>query len=256
MKRIALLLAALLLNAGCTSPAQTPSARPTERARLQPTRITSPNCLVHLRAKWNGDQGCVGTGAVIVDDRGHKSVLTAAHVINQGSELEVVFGGREGRTEQRVAKPFHECGVQYAQLGRDAARLTQIEIPDWVIPARIASRPPTNGEVVTAYGLYDPNALRIRQAPVVAGPPGQGERVYIGVTSEPGDSGSPIFNGKGEIVAVLEGWQNWWENKTQNRTQDGPWGTLIEVRTWNEELKATRGPRLHDAIFTGYQRRN
>jgi hypothetical protein len=216
------------------------------------TRLNSPNCVVHIRASW-GNEGSVGTG-VVIEENGRRSVLTAAHVIERGAVLEVVFGGREEREEVKISKPFHEFGIQYAQPGRDAAKLTRVTVPEWIIPARISQRRPEVGDIVTAYGLYDPDALRVRQARLVAGPHGDNEqdRVYVGVTSEPGDSGSPIFNEQGEVVAVLEGWEDWWDLKTQTRVESGPWGSRMEVRRWNERRKATRGPRLHDTRFRNY----
>jgi hypothetical protein len=74
----------------------------------------------------------------------------------------------------------------------------------------------------------------------------------LGVTSEPGDSGSPIFNEDGEVVAVLEGWEDWWDEKSQTKVESGPWGSRIEVRRWTENKKATRGPRMFDTKFKGY----
>jgi hypothetical protein len=217
------------------------------------TRISSPNCVVHVRAKWGNNEGCVGTG-IVIEEGGRKSVLTAAHVINRGAVVEIVFGGRDGHEEMRDERPFHQFGIQYAQSGRDAAKLTKVRIPGWIVPARISPSPPKTGALLTAYGLYDPDALRVRQARVVEGPrgPNESDRVYIGVTSEPGDSGSPVFNEEGEVVAILEGWENWWDQKTQTRVQSGPWGSLLEVRQWNEERKASRGPRLFDAKFRSY----
>lgn len=214
------------------------------------TKLSSPNCVVHIRAKWGNNDGCVGTGVVV--DR--NTVLTAAHVVNRGAQLEIVFGGRDGFPLASDERRFNEFNIRYAQHGRDAAKITNVRVPSWVIPAKVAKSDPETGSLVTAYGLYDTDALRIRQARIVGGPGGRRDSnlLFVGVTSEPGDSGSPIFNQDGEVVALLEGSAGWRDERYEQNIQESEWGTRIEIRQWSEPRKATIGARLIGANFADY----
>ena len=238
--------AALLLVAFTWSSAAAPAAEFRE-----PTKITVPNCVVHIRAIW-GEQHATGTGVVV--DR--STVLTAAHVINRGARLAIVFGGRDGRPETVVERGFFEFDISYAQQGRDCARIRKVEVPAWIIPAAGANVDPPPGTLVTTYGLCDPDAARVRQARVVPGPGGIADIniIHVGVTSEPGDSGSPIFNEQGVLVAILEGSLGWRDVRFETRRQQTEWGTFVEIRQRNEPRNATVGVKLHNVKWMPYVR--
>jgi serine protease Do len=138
-----------------------------------------------------GAKATVGSGFVT---RG--GVVTAAHVVRgAGSPVAVVSGG-----ERRAARV----------LATDQARdLALLEVPGYTAAATLplATAPPRVGEWIVVLGNPFGAGL-VATAGIVSATPGAittpafVEKVQINAAVNPGNSGGPICNLRGEVVAV------------------------------------------------------
>lgn len=206
--RVALLSAAVLLLIAGTIGAAQPGAR---LVAARPTPAPSPTVqqiyelvapsVVGIRAVGRGDPA---TGAgVIIDDMG--IILTSLHVVRDAERIQLTFA--DGTRSDAV--------IEASLPERDIAVLRPISPPPLIVPAV----------------LGDPNRLRMGDGAYVIGDPFGLSRSYtVGVISgldrtvrfdslprplsgliqfdaaaNPGSSGGPLIDGRGEVVGIVTG---------------------------------------------------
>jgi S1-C subfamily serine protease len=160
-----------------------------------------PPCVVQIQCKHGDFWGAQGTGVMLKDGR----ILTAAHVVDEHPddrhEISVIFGGRnghklfDGAQGRRIEVKFNR--------NADLAVLTGVVIPDFATGkgAALGDRAPQDGDLLTSVGLENLEAIRVHAAPMI-GRDSSRPMVYMGVTAQQGDSGGPVFDRKGQLVAI------------------------------------------------------
>ncbi|NUQ63399.1 MAG: trypsin-like peptidase domain-containing protein [Pirellulales bacterium] len=139
----------------------------------------------------------LGSGTLIAVHGDHGLVITNWHVIcDAAGQVQVVFP--DGfRTPATVIKADREWDLAALAIWRPAVQ-----------PVPIAAQPPRPGEPLTIAG-YGSGRYRAASGwctQYVS--PGRGqpfEMVELSVAARQGDSGGPIFNGRGELAGVLFG---------------------------------------------------
>lgn len=166
-----------------------------------------------------------GQGTAWVISRASRYLITSEHVVVQDSEVLVIFpayiGGRpvvQRDYYAREGRPIRGRVVR-TDVRRDLA-LVQVEaLPDEADELKVASEAPSPGDVVHAVGcpsgaaglwVYSHGMVR-QVADLVWRDDSQKERSARVVATQlplnPGDSGSPLVNDKGELVGVNHGRQ-------------------------------------------------
>jgi tetratricopeptide (TPR) repeat protein len=164
-----------------------------------------------------------GTGWVIDLEQG--LLVTNEHVVTTHEQVEVIFPayGKDGRPVAEWAlyqrhAPRHVAEVVDADVRRDLAVLRLRERPpDGVAVVRLADREPRPGERVHSIGNPDASdALWVYSSGTVrqvyrkewryaAGPVRAARVVETQAAINHGDSGGPVVNDAGELVAVVSG---------------------------------------------------
>ena len=201
------------------------------------------------------DQVGFGSGVIVNKDG---LILTAGHVISPGGELVIIFpSGRRARAES---------------LGRNLsvdAGMAQILDPGPWPFVEIAKSPPAKGEWVVAMGHS--GGFELGRKPPVRTGRALGDRRGQLVTDAiliGGDSGGPLFNLDGELVAIHS---SIGDNIAQNRhvyvsTYEKYWDRMFAGESWgrlpdliepetpetNPKLKAKR-PRMGVTIRSNRQ---
>ncbi len=147
-----------------------------------------------------------GSGTLVQKGDGRGLVLSCAHLFRQGTgEVSVLF--RDGRR--------HAARVMAIDGAWD---LAAVEIAEpAAAPATIAETPPQPGDLLQSCGFgpdgrYGCNQGRaLGYARTLAGT--THETLTLSGAAREGDSGGPVFNGRGELVAVVWG--------TDGRTVEG-----------------------------------
>ncbi|MCH2180034.1 MAG: S1C family serine protease [Mariniblastus sp.] len=196
----------------------------------------------------------IGFGSgVIINEKG--LILTAGHVISPRGELVIIFpSGRRARAKS---------------LGRnlsvDAGMAQILEPGPWPF-VKLADSPPENGEWVVALGHS--GGFELGRKPPVRTGRALGDRrgqLVTDATLIGGDSGGPLFNLDGELVAIHS---SIGDNIAQNRhvyvsTYEKYWDRMLAGESWGRlpdliesepplELKAKR-PRMGVTIRTNRQ---
>jgi S1-C subfamily serine protease len=140
-----------------------------------------------------------GTGVLVEARDGRAKVLTAWHVV------------RDGRTAITIRWPDGTSAPARATAWDSAWDLAVLSTAaPAAAPMPLAPRPPAVGDRLTLAG-YGPVPFRYREASgevtQFLGPTGRHpmHMVEIRAAARQGDSGGPIFNARGEVVAVLWG---------------------------------------------------
>lgn len=149
------------------------------------------------------DDGSRGSGTVVErGEHGRGLVLTANHVVRDANQGQVRFTSGWGESPFRV-------------LARDDVwdlALLDVRVPEGYTVARVAADDgwPRAGEALEICG-YGPHGVFLCQSGRAAGycRAGRADRDQMlavrPARARPGDSGGPIFNQRGEVVAVLWG---------------------------------------------------
>jgi Tfp pilus assembly protein PilF len=179
-----------------------------------------------------------GTGTGWLLDRDRRLLVTSYHVVADEDSAEIIFPTyrdgnliterayyKENRARLREGGHLVTGRVVQRDKGRDLALLEAVSLPDGVAELRLAADSPQPGEAVHAVGnRRDLDALWVYTAGDVCqvyraqeGYPWQGTvlakgaRVVVAqLPINEGDSGGPVVNDRGELVAVAAAvrWQS------------------------------------------------
>lgn len=158
---------------------------------------------VHIRAIHNPGNGTItikdGSGVYL----GNGRVLTASHVLDAYTTIEVVFGGRSGQPATTCSFDSTK-GKVLSYTGRDVTLITGIAAPAWAPIAKIAASPAKVGDQSVSIGVIANNTTRIRHGQIVDTASTRGA-FHADSTSQPGDSGGPTLNNQLEVVGICSG---------------------------------------------------
>jgi len=151
--------------------------------------------------------GAAGTGAlgsgVIIDSRG--DILTALHVVRGASTIEVSFA--DGTTSAAT--------VASSDANHDIAVLTPSTLPTVVEPAALGNAPQIGDEVFAVGNPLD--LVASLSAGVISGldrtfTPADGTSlsgmIQFDAAVNPGSSGGPLLNTKGQVIGIVTGLAN------------------------------------------------
>ena len=145
------------------------------------------------------------SGVFIADD-GEALIATCRHPIINGGESVIVAVRFEDGVDRRVTNYY------YDSIGWDIAIVSVASLPSSIVPIPIAEDIPKVGDsvVMHAFAPRQPKhgkvvgyARQIRSEAVQYMPPEPAQELQMDFASGSGDSGSPILNSDGEIVAIL-----------------------------------------------------
>jgi hypothetical protein len=172
----------------------------------------------------DGERVSVGTGVVV--DAKRKLVLTNSHVVDRRETATVIFPEFSG------GEPIHESAHYFKDLARRAVRGTVVRddpkrdlalvrlesLPGGLPAAEWGPRGPRPGETLHAIGnsgafegalwRYIRGEVRQvseRQLKFPGGRTVSARVVETQIPINPGDSGGPVFNGRGQLVALSQG---------------------------------------------------
>ena len=83
----------------------------------------------------------------------------------------------------------------------DLSVLSNLAVPDWAKPVQIANDFPEPGVMLVSAGLEKPDAVRTRSGKTVDYS-GDSRMRMISVLAQQGDSGGPVFDLSGRLVAI------------------------------------------------------
>jgi len=185
------------------TPAATPSASPSPSASKDPTTAAiyakvSPSVVLIESLGADGKPVGSGTGVIV---NGNGSILTAFHVVKGATGLKITFG--DG-TESAAT-------VEGSDPASDIALLTPGTLPSVVVPAVLGGSRTAVGDPVVAIG--NPLGLTLTTTTGVisglnrtsGGTDGTTLRglIQFDAAVNPGSSGGPLLNGKGEVIGIV-----------------------------------------------------
>jgi putative serine protease PepD len=193
---VALVLFAVNSGTGSEKVDAAASPSPTPSASKTPTvsdiyQTVGPSVAIVRTAK-----GALGTGVVAADDG---TVLTANHVISDGSAITIVFADGTKSTA-RVAS---------SDPSTDIATLTPATLPQTVVPATIGGGAQVGGNVVA---IGNPLGLTYSvSSGVISGldrtaTTDHGKLaglIQFDAAVNPGSSGGPLLNANGDVIGIV-----------------------------------------------------
>jgi S1-C subfamily serine protease len=151
--------------------------------------------------------GAAGTGAlgsgVIIDSKG--DILTALHVVRGASTIEVSFA--DGTTSAAT--------VTSSDANHDIAVLMPSTPPTVVVPAALGDAPQIGDQVFAVGNPLDlvaslsagvVSGLNRTSTPAVG--PSLSGLIQIDAAVNPGSSGGPLLNAKGQVIGIVTGLAN------------------------------------------------
>jgi putative serine protease PepD len=193
---VALVVTAVTLvpDGGGSVAAPTPTPTPTPSASLSVSEIyqrVGPSVAVVRTAR-----GALGTGVIVT---GAGTVLTANHVISDGSAVTVLFADGT-RSAAKVAS---------ADPAKDIATLTPATLPETVIPATIGGGAEVGGPVVAIgnpLGLTYSVSSGVVSALDRTAKTDSGQRtglIQFDASVNPGSSGGPLLDADGDVIGIV-----------------------------------------------------
>jgi putative serine protease PepD len=195
---VALVVALFAVNSGPTSNKIGTAASPSPSARASTTpsvtdiyQQVGPSVAVVRTAR-----GALGTGVVAADDG---TVLTADHVISDGSAISIVFSDGTKST----------ATVASADPKTDIATLTPATLPQTVVPATIGGSVQVGGQVVA---IGNPLGLTYSvSSGVVSGLNRTADTdhgkfsglIQFDASVNPGSSGGPLLDAGGHVIGIV-----------------------------------------------------
>ena len=176
-----------------------PCAGPTCRPALAPHAATAPHAaVVRIVNALPGGTTCYGSGTLVGKEGARGLVVTCGHLFRQGAgTVTVAFpGGRQSSAAVLAVDPTWD--------------LAALEIGEpLVAPAVIAEDSPRPGEALQSCGFGPDGRYLCNQGRALgyvrtAASPGH-ETLELSGAAREGDSGGPVFNSRGELVAVVWG---------------------------------------------------
>jgi S1-C subfamily serine protease len=203
---VALVVTALLFYS--IGSARTPQALPTASPKPSPSPAPSISqifaaiapSVVFIEAAGPGEEGeSTGTGVIV---NGDGTILTARHVINGAQAIRVTFAdGTPSAVTILATDPVNDIAV-----------LAPTTLPSVVVPAVLGRADRLNvGDQVVAIGnplglTYSTTAGVVsglnRRISVADGPTGA-NLIQFDAAVNPGSSGGPLVNGRGETVGIV-----------------------------------------------------
>jgi putative serine protease PepD len=202
----ALAVTALLfyaLGSAGTSPVAAPTVSPKPSASPPPTvaqiyAAIAPS-VVYIEAARSAGGGESGSGVIV---NGDGTILTALHVVNGAQSITVTFA-------DGTQSPVTVAGTDPAD---DIAALAPATLPSVVVPAVLGRADRLNvGDEVVAIGnplglTYSTTAGVVsglnRHISGTVGPTGA-NLIQFDAAVNPGSSGGPLVNGRGETVGIV-----------------------------------------------------
>lgn len=201
-----------------------------------------------------------GDGTCWVLDREQRLVVTNKHVVGDADEVTVRFPMYKGGELVTAAAEYlraEDTAIRGKVLYRDAVRdlaLVQLDsLPEHVVALPLAEKSAGKDAPVLSIGNSDPNASTLdritlwkmrtgkatgklfRSARYLGGQQVDASVLKSDLGIRPGDSGGPIVNEQGELVAVTAYYQG-----------DDSFGIDVsEVRTFLDNAKKAPGAALH-----------
>jgi putative serine protease PepD len=190
---------AVLANGSGKSPASHPavgSPSPSPKASASPTvsdiyQRVGPSVAVVRTA-----QGALGTGTVAA---ANGTVLTAAHVIADGSAISIIFADGTKST----------ATVASSDPKTDIATLTPATLPQTVVPATIGGKVQVGGDVVAignplglTYSVSSGVISGLNRTADTANGTFSG-LIQFDASVNPGSSGGPLLDADGDVIGVV-----------------------------------------------------
>lgn len=181
------------------------SATPPAAFSARVYQIIRPSLILIETKRQDEEDGGLGSG-VIINDVG--LIMTALHVVNGASEIKVIFAdGTESGADIVIAQPENDIAV-----------LQPRQLPGVLVPAILGN--PNNmrvGDEVYAvgnpFGLYGSiSAGVISSFHRNFHPKGSAQQlndlIQIDTAVNPGNSGGPLVNRDGQVIAIVIGLTN------------------------------------------------
>jgi S1-C subfamily serine protease len=199
------------------------SAATGEVSRLFTAVGACPSGIVRVEVGGAGNfAGKTGNGVLLADGR----ILTAAHLLEGASAerpVRVFFGGSagggavaQGRLEWR------------RHASSDVAVILGASVPEGVAGVELAEASPKDGDVLMIVGREPEGGVHV-YAGALSGRDDAGPRLHMSVSTQPGDSGAPVFGTDGRLVGILSGAGRVSRSTTTTETTGAQ--TVTETRT-------------------------
>lgn len=202
-----------------------------------PTAVANDSTVL-IEYQKGADKGA-GTGTVIACEGDKSLILTCAHVVPTDDTVFVTHKGKRYEAKWIAGSPVKEAkapdGTTFHYVdGVDLALITvEVKLP----VAPIATTPFKKGDKVFQYGYAGGPPFADKGPYAKIGTVYDAEGVWATADARPGDSGSGLFNDKGQLAAVTH-------SRSADRDEPGLLAVpLNDVRTFVKE-KAVGFPQL------------